>query len=313
MRVLAILPLYPPNSMVGSWLSTHQVLRHVAQRHEVRVGVTRSRVTPYVHEGVSVETIRKDEHIAEAVRQADVLITHAGDNGRAANLSRILGVPHIRMVHGQESELDTADLVVFNAEATRKAMEGRYRCRSIVVYPPVDPVEYRVDQIGDHVTIVNCTEHKGIKTAWKAAEILPHRRFLGVRGHYGYQISPRAGNFRVVPSTADIRKVFRQTRILLMPSLFETYGRVGVEAFASGIPVIAHPTPGLKESLGYAGVFVDRDDPEAWASEIERLHDPIAWNVASQKAKRRSAELDPTDHLALFVHEMEALVQKVPA
>lgn len=305
MKILAILPLYPPHSLVGSWLSTHQLLRHVAKTHDVQVGITRSRIRPYIFEGVDVSSIRFEPEILEAMRAAEVLITHAGDNGKAARLSRHLGVAHMRMVHGQETELDTADLVVFNAEATREAMDCPVP--SIVVHPPVDPAEYRSDHIGEHVTIVNCTKPKGITTAWKAAELLPHRRFLGVRGHYGYQVIPRAANFRVIDAVADIRQVFARTRILLMPSEYETYGRVGVEAFASGIPVIAHPTPGLKEALGSAGIFIDRHNAEEWAEEIERLHNPADWEQASEQALDRSAELHPADDLDRFQEALESV------
>jgi glycosyltransferase involved in cell wall biosynthesis len=92
-----------------------------------------------------------------------------------------------------------------------------------------------------------------------------------------------------------------------MPSERETWGMTGVEAMASGIPVIAHPTPGLLESLGDAGVFVDRSDADGWVEQIERLHDPTEWATASAKALTRAAELRDLmrDDIARFVTEVE--------
>lgn len=87
-------------------------------------------------------------------------------------------------------------------------------------------------------------------------------------------------------------RVYGKTRVLLMPSIYESWGRVGVEAMASGIPVIANPTDGLSEALGDAGVFVDRDDLDGWENAIRRLQDGRSWNAASRRAKARSAELD---------------------
>jgi glycosyltransferase involved in cell wall biosynthesis len=66
--------------------------------------------------------------------------------------------------------------------------------------------------------------------------------------------------------------VWAKTRILLARSLYESYGMAAVEALASGIPVIAHPTPGLREALGDAALFLDRQDVLAWAVAIEELH-----------------------------------------
>src|SRR5678815_5651953 len=102
-------------------------------------------------------------------------------------------------------------------------------------------------------------------------------------------------------------KVYARTRILLMPSAYETWGRVGVEAMCSGIPVIAHPTPGLTEALGDAGFFDDRDDVDAWAKTVRRLDDPAEYRKASRAAFKRAAELDPTSDLARFADVVEAV------
>ena len=42
---------------------------------------------------------------------------------------------------------------------------------------------------------------------------------------------------RVVDHTTDMRSVYAQTRVLLVPSVYESYGRVALEAAASGIPL----------------------------------------------------------------------------
>lgn len=65
----------------------------------------------------------------------------------------------------------------------------------------------------------------------------------------------------------------RMASIVLIPSHSETYGLVALEAAASGVPVIAASTGGLRESVidGETGVLLESDDPEAWAAAIERL------------------------------------------
>ncbi len=105
-------------------------------------------------------------------------------------------------------------------------------------------------------------------------------------------------------------EVYARTRILLVPSEYESWGRVGVEAFAAGIPVIAHPTPGLTESLGTAGIFANRRDIDAWEQAINGLLKPRAYTAASKKAKARAAELDPTADLERWVAAMATLAQR---
>src|SRR5690606_11134361 len=179
--------------------------------------------------------------------------------------------------------------------------------RSIVCHPPTFPEHHRVPSTGDAVTIVNCSKEKGIKTAWRCAEALPDHRFLGVKGGYGHQLIPRSPNFETIPTQQDMRTVWSRTRVLLVPSAYETWGMVGVEAMCSGIPVIAHPTPGLRESLGDAGIFVDRDDTDGWGRELRRLADPDEYAAASAASLARAAELDPRVSLDRFADAVEGL------
>jgi glycosyltransferase involved in cell wall biosynthesis len=206
-------------------------------------------------------------------------------------------------VHGSGSVPD-GDLLVFNSESLRAATE--HTAPSIVAHPPVFLDEHRTTP-GDHVTIVNCSPDKGIRVAWRLAEALD-LRFLGVKGGYGEQITPRAPNFETIPTQRDMRDVWERTRILLMPSLHETFGLVALEAACSGIPTIAHPTPGLVESLGPSGIFVDRDDIDGWAREIRRLQDPAEWSAASAAARQRADQLDTAGSLDTFTAAVEGLM-----
>lgn len=60
----------------------------------------------------------------------------------------------------------------------------------------------------------------------------------------------------------------------------------------SGIPVIAHPTAGLKEALGPAGLFRDRDDPKSWCSLIDELGKRDVYRTWSARARERAEVLD---------------------
>ena len=80
---------------------------------------------------------------------------------------------------------------------------------------------------------------------------------------------------------------------------------------ASAIPVIAHPTPGLVESLGPAGIFVDRDDPDGWVRALAELDRPRAYATASRAASARAEELQRVSWAQL--EELEAWLEKLAA
>jgi glycogen(starch) synthase len=63
---------------------------------------------------------------------------------------------------------------------------------------------------------------------------------------------------------------YRTAELLLVPSRYEPFGIVALEAIASGCPVVAARTGGLPEAVGDCGVLVSRDDPDALADAVER-------------------------------------------
>ena len=74
-----------------------------------------------------------------------------------------------------------------------------------------------------------------------------------------------------------------------MPSRYESWGRVAVEAMSCGIPVIANPTPGLQESLADAGYFVKFNDVEGHKRAIEEID--ANYSEWQEKVKLRSVQL----------------------
>jgi hypothetical protein len=311
--VAAIVPNYPPASRVGAWLCTHRYLAHLAARGHGVVVIPRAGDHERAFSLDGVDVARSCESAVVHASRSDLVISHAGDAGYGAQIAATCGKPNVRLVHGHLDDptaLDGAELIVFNSHALAATLD----CAgpSIVCHPPVIADEHRTTP-GDRVTLVNMCEPKGGELFWRLARCSP-RKFLGVRGDYGTQYIDSMPNVDVIPTTTNMRDdVWARTRILLMPSERETWGMVGVEAMASGIPVIAHPTDGLRESLGSAGVFVDREDGQGWLDAIDRLHKPKEWAKASARALARSAELDPTADLERFATAMESINDRRPA
>lgn len=267
---------------IGAPVSVHRFLDHLRDRgHEVEWAwqIPRSLdefdvviLSAQMIEGIGIKARRADARLA--------IIVHSAIRQQLA---------------------DIADLIVWNTTVQRGDRPG------IVCHPPTHPAEYATTP-GDMVTLVNLSEEKGGELFGRIARGLPDSKFLGVTGGYGRQYPQHEPNVLTIPSTQNMRDdVYGRTRVLLMPSVTESWGMVGVEAMASGIPVIAHPTPGLRESLGDAGIFCDRADVHGWIEELRRLEDPDAYAEASERALKRSAELDPLESLDRFADAIEAL------
>ena len=80
-----------------------------------------------------------------------------------------------------------------------------------------------------------------------------------------------APNVQLAGWQADIRPWLARADIAVIPSRWEGFGLVAVEAMASGVPVIASDIPALREVVGDAALLVPPSDPMALADAIRRL------------------------------------------
>lgn len=92
----------------------------------------------------------------------------------------------------------------------------------------------------------------------------------------------------------DLREIYASSDVFVFPSCTETFGNVILEAMASGLPVAASYTGGVKESLvdGFNGLAFSPGDEKAMASCIlkllrdDRLRQKLAQNAVSFARER---------------------------
>lgn len=292
MKVLNLIHAYPPLHHAGAEWMLHEMNKFlVEQGHSVDVLLPITGIKEYEFEGVNV----KGDFFPgnrEFIKNADIIISHLDRAGKAFNLCELYKKPFVFVVHNTNPmniikfKPQVRRYIVYNTEYTKREMN--YPCPGVVVHPPVDAKRYKVmGRRGSKLTLVNLFHRKGTATFQQIARLMPDRDFLGVEGGYGKQEKEAIKNVTYIENTPDMKKVYSQTRILLMPSLYESYGRTAVEALVSGIPVIAAPTPGLKESLGDAGIFCDPLKPEQWVEAVKSLDDPEAYKAQSKKCSDR--------------------------
>lgn len=77
--------------------------------------------------------------------------------------------------------------------------------------------------------------------------------------------------WRPYATDEELPRLYREARMLLLPSLYEGFGMTALEAMACGTPVIASSASSLPEVVGEAGLLVDPLDAPALAGAIGRL------------------------------------------
>lgn len=150
-----------------------------------------------------------------------------------------------------------------------------------VVYPAA---ELYFDTEGDpngYITMINPFNVKGLPTFIEIAKRLPKQQFLLLESwklndesliNLQNQLT-ELSNVTFMRRVSDMRAVYRQTKLLLAPSIWEEgFGMVALEAQSCKIPVIASKRGGLPEAVGKGGVIIDDySNPEAWIEAIESV------------------------------------------
>jgi len=77
------------------------------------------------------------------------------------------------------------------------------------------------------------------------------------------------GRFKIVKvDFADIPKVYRSADVFTLPSVDEPFGRVYLEAMASGLPVVATDDAMRRVLIGHAGLVCDVTNPNEYATAL---------------------------------------------
>lgn len=284
MRFLWSIHLFPPKHNCGSEYVAYHVSKFLISRgHEVRVVLHQAKMhgidVPYEYNGVRVQGPTSSHADAlDMYRWADVLLTHLDYTRHTVNVGRLIKKPVVSFIHSHYTyepnpiaNAKDGNFVVYNSEWVKDVLN--YPWPSTILHPPCPAEHYRVCENpvnNEAITLISLNENKGGYILRRVAMAMPDKKFIGVVGSYddgGLQdkiiesIKRDCPNVEIVPNSPDILSVYKRTRILLMPSRYESWGRTATEAMINGIPVICTPTPGLKENCSYAGLYIPDRGP----------------------------------------------------
>lgn len=249
-------------------------------------------------------------------------------NGNMVQMGRAFrnrGTSSIAYLHGLEFDTGprawreaTRDLpfsaYIANSGYTAARFKTKFGVEPSVIPPIFRPELYRTAGDGRYVTFINPVPVKGVGLALAIAILCPEIPFLFVRG---WPLSTKAEtqlrkdlallpNVRLIDRSDDMRRIYAETRVLLVPSQWEeTWGRVVSEAQFSGIPVLASDSGGLPESVGPGGLLLRRNEPAGlWAEQLRSL-----WGNPGVYRQMREATLVHAGRPELDIgHQMDQLI-----
>jgi glycosyltransferase involved in cell wall biosynthesis len=198
--------------------------------------------------------------------------------------------------------------------------------RTAVVRPLMHEDKIRINEPfqGDCITLINANQNKGVTQFIEIAKRMPDRKFLAVIPYYGeLQPPPAPSNVEWIPFDDDIRNILKRTRILVMPSYYESFGRVAVESMYNGIPVIyskpaAKPknitgsTEGMEEWIRPAGIPCERENIDEWTSLITSLDDETVYSERSSIVKQHIRSMNLFTEVTRVAGLVEQFVRENP-
>jgi hypothetical protein len=167
---------------------------------------------------------------------------------------------------------------------------------AFVLHPPINPLPNKLITDGDAYTLLSSLVNKGVEVVLELAKRMPDQRFIVVRSpaektHGLPDLEKKVAklpNIELHPRVApeEAYKYFEQTRILLAPSRYETYGMSAIEAAGYGIPSVHVDTPHVREGIGKAAILINPLDTNGAAKGIELIEKD--YNLYSERSRARA-------------------------
>lgn len=311
--VLWILHMYPPLNNAGAEGMAHTLNRYlISCGWNVIVAIPNFPYKTFEH--VKFINFNNKKEVNLAIQHTSIIISHLKFSEYGVRKASEFNKPIILLMHNsfQISYLrnfltilpDPTKLhLIHNSEWIDKFYSTKFKIDGEILYPPVFADDVIVKSNSrKFITLVNCTKEKGGEILIKLAKLWPSFKFMGVLGGYGKQIVEKGlDNLKYMEHTSNPKDFYSQSDIIIMPSEYESWGRVAVEAMMNGIPVIASPTPGLKESLNDVGIFVECDDINGWVKQINELkNNPWLYSLKSEEGLIRANNLNEISNKQLY-------------
>jgi len=233
----------------------------------------------------------------EAVKfKPDLIITQQRAVGMATQLCHKLKIRLWILLHGPRQFIPSPalEMLIFNSQQLLEfeQKDVPQNVKTMFYHPAIDLDRFRItDQHSNlqrkFITFVGSSSYnylKGCDLFVELARSMPRDKFLyigpvekidykrpnyplvgqmpelvGVKGGKNqYKPNKLPKNLQVRPNTPELAKIYQQSKVLVVPSIVESFGRVAVEASVAGVPVVCSALPGLKEATGGLANYVEK-------------------------------------------------------
>jgi len=173
-----------------------------------------------------------------------------------------------------------------------------------VIYNGIDPIEIQgASDMGYALFVGRIVKTKGLEYLLDALKILKGRSAdvkvkIAGEGPALASLKKQAGRLDVLDtveflghvSDEEKERLLAGCRLFVLPSTFESFGIVLLEAMRWGKPVVASRTGGVPEVVGDAGTLVEPKNKQALASALDRMWGDSAFR--QEAGKRALARLE---------------------
>jgi hypothetical protein len=307
MTVVAVTHGYPPFWNMGGEVALHRAMSVIKGDRAV---LTKTE-NEYTFENIRVVNINAENvldvysdpvPIATQLKSLDARVVIGQNELSLACVvaAKILGIVSVVNVHtppkygrGIREAVIQADYAVYN---TKTSAEQWGEPNAVVLHPQIPPLPKEIKNNGDAYTCLSSLRNKGVEVMLALAEMYPDKRFIIVRSpaeptHGLPDLEERASKLpnvylypRVDPK--DVHIYLEQTRILLVPSRYETYGMSAIEAAGYGIPSIHVDTPHVREGIGDAAILISPLNVQEAARAINAIESD--YEAYSKRVRERA-------------------------
>lgn len=202
-----------------------------------------------------------------------------------------------------EAHLKVVRHLVVASQYLAASFDAEWGVRPEVFLNTINTDRFRqVREPGEFITLVHPYAHKGLDFVLQLAGERPADSFAIVAGA-GIEYTARKTdilsrrNVKLLEFTSDPQRIYEQSRIVLVPSLWqEAFSRVVIEACCCGVPVIVSRSGGLAETCGEGGLClaVSRNDANGnfvtgeWNAALDRLKNGAEYSEACVRASSRA-------------------------